>query len=183
MTPIPGPNNSKILPAERCESDLVERPSNLAGRKREQVISFLVVSEGRRVESPSNQKIVEISREIICAEPTIDVGGESQQTARPHSPPWQPWNPPAEPPGPNRGAERLGNNCAHKRPVSPASQGQQDSYSAVYNKSDKVVDGNGNKPHAPREEGRVYGGDRGDENRHRYRDGDARNRRISEESR
>src|SRR5439155_3390595 len=66
-----------IQPAQCCQGDTVEGRSKLAGRKRKQVISFLVVSKGRRVESPSNQKIVEVSRKIVRAEPAIDLCGDS----------------------------------------------------------------------------------------------------------
>src|SRR5271157_1710724 len=73
----PEANGVLIQPAQRRQGDIEERRSKLAGRKREQVVSFLVESKSRGIELPANQKIVEISRKIVRAEPAIDLCGES----------------------------------------------------------------------------------------------------------
>src|SRR5215472_1575445 len=56
-----------IQPAQGCQGNAVEGRSKLAGRECEKVIGFLVVSKGRRIEFPSDKKIVKVSRKIVCA--------------------------------------------------------------------------------------------------------------------
>ena len=64
-------------PAQGGKSYIVERRDEQAGLKREQVIGFLVESQGYGVKFPANQQIVEVSGKIIRAEPAIDLDGES----------------------------------------------------------------------------------------------------------